>query len=176
MTNQDVTHFTTIDHTSDPGFFLRFLDAANAIPGVVEWKPVILDAVRLEGVTVSFRTILMDYDFLQLLLGGHIVPVSAGVLSEGEATSGGRTSLVPIAKGPSITASPHRSFRAQNCRTAAVYGGLWTGISWACDVAGALKFGARLLSARGVLGLVFWPPRPHSGSPQILEEAAYHGD
>jgi len=40
----------------------------------------------------------------------------------------------------------------------------------------ALKFGARLVSARGVLGLVFWPPRPHSGSPQILEEAAYHGD
>jgi len=39
-----------------------------------------------------------------------------------------------------------------------------------------LKFGARLLSARGVLGLVFWPPRPHSGSPQVLEEAAYHGD
>ena len=48
MTKQDVTHFTTVDHTSDPGFFLRFLDAANANPGVVEWKPVILDALRLE--------------------------------------------------------------------------------------------------------------------------------
>lgn len=48
MTNQDVTHFTTVDQTSDPGFFLRFLDAANAIPGVVEWKPAILEALRLE--------------------------------------------------------------------------------------------------------------------------------
>jgi SAM-dependent methyltransferase len=47
MPNLDVTHFTTVDHTSDPGFFLRFLDAANAMPGVVEWKPVLLDALRL---------------------------------------------------------------------------------------------------------------------------------
>jgi ubiquinone/menaquinone biosynthesis C-methylase UbiE len=48
MTNQDVTHFTTVDHPSDPGFFLRFLDAANAMPGVAEWKLAILDALRLE--------------------------------------------------------------------------------------------------------------------------------
>ena len=48
MPNLDVTNFTTVDHTSDPGFFLRFLDEANAIPGVVEWKPAILDALRLE--------------------------------------------------------------------------------------------------------------------------------
>jgi hypothetical protein len=25
MLNLDVTHFTTVNHTSDPGFFLRFL-------------------------------------------------------------------------------------------------------------------------------------------------------
>src|SRR5262249_4271863 len=36
-------------HTSDPSFFLRFLDEANAIPGVAEWKPAILDALRLEA-------------------------------------------------------------------------------------------------------------------------------
>jgi len=48
MPNLDVTHFTTVDHTSDPDFFLRFLDEANAIPGVAEWKPAILDALRLE--------------------------------------------------------------------------------------------------------------------------------
>ena len=47
MANLDVTHFTTVDHTSDPSFFLRFLDAANAIPGVAEWKAAILDALRL---------------------------------------------------------------------------------------------------------------------------------
>jgi ubiquinone/menaquinone biosynthesis C-methylase UbiE len=48
MPNLDVTHFTTVDHTSDPSFFLRFLDAANALPGVAGWKPDILDALRLE--------------------------------------------------------------------------------------------------------------------------------
>lgn len=40
----------------------------------------------MKDVAVSFRTVLMDYDFLQLLLGGHTVrSVSAGVLSEREA-------------------------------------------------------------------------------------------
>jgi ubiquinone/menaquinone biosynthesis C-methylase UbiE len=49
MPEQDVTHFTTVDRTSDPAFFLNFLDQANKIPGVVEWKTVILDALRLGG-------------------------------------------------------------------------------------------------------------------------------
>ena len=49
MANLDVTHFTTVDHTSDPGFFLHFLDEANAIPGIVEWKSVILAALRIEA-------------------------------------------------------------------------------------------------------------------------------
>ena len=47
MPEQDVTHFTTVDRTSDPAFFLNFLDQANKIPGVVEWKTVILDVLRL---------------------------------------------------------------------------------------------------------------------------------
>lgn len=42
MPEQDVTHFTTVDRTSDPGFFLNFLDQANKIPGVSEWKAAIL--------------------------------------------------------------------------------------------------------------------------------------
>jgi ubiquinone/menaquinone biosynthesis C-methylase UbiE len=48
MPNLDVTHFTTVDHTSDPGFFLHFLDQANKLPAVVKWKPAILDALRLQ--------------------------------------------------------------------------------------------------------------------------------
>jgi len=48
MTNLDVTHFTSVDHTADPGFYLRFLDAANAIPAVAAWKPDILDTLHLE--------------------------------------------------------------------------------------------------------------------------------
>jgi SAM-dependent methyltransferase len=49
MPAQNVTHFTTVDHTSDPGFFLRFLDEANKIPGVAEWKVAILDTLRLKA-------------------------------------------------------------------------------------------------------------------------------
>ena len=49
MPEQDVTHFSTVDHTSDPAFFLNFLDQANKIPGVIEWKTAILDGLRLEG-------------------------------------------------------------------------------------------------------------------------------
>ncbi len=48
MSNLDVTHFTTVDHTSDPGFFLRFLDAANKLPGVIAWKSALIDGLRLE--------------------------------------------------------------------------------------------------------------------------------
>jgi ubiquinone/menaquinone biosynthesis C-methylase UbiE len=53
MSEQDVTHFTTVDRTSDPGFFLNFLDQANKIPGVSEWKAAILGGLRLKkGATV----------------------------------------------------------------------------------------------------------------------------
>lgn len=47
MSGQDITHFTSVDHTSDPAFFLNFLDQANKIPGVTEWKLAILDGLRL---------------------------------------------------------------------------------------------------------------------------------
>src|SRR6266404_6599458 len=40
----------------------------------------------MTGVVVSFLTVLVTYDFLQLMLGGHIAAaVSAGTLSENEA-------------------------------------------------------------------------------------------
>jgi SAM-dependent methyltransferase len=43
---EDVTLFTAVDRTQDPGFFTRFLDQANivAAPG----KPLILDGLRLQ--------------------------------------------------------------------------------------------------------------------------------
>lgn len=47
MSNLDVTYFTVVDHTSDPGFFLRFLDAANKLPGVVAWKSTLIDELRI---------------------------------------------------------------------------------------------------------------------------------
>jgi ubiquinone/menaquinone biosynthesis C-methylase UbiE len=48
MLGQDVTHFTSVDHTTDPGFFLHFLDEANKQPGVIAWKSSILDGLRLK--------------------------------------------------------------------------------------------------------------------------------
>jgi ubiquinone/menaquinone biosynthesis C-methylase UbiE len=42
-----VTHFTSVDQTADPGFFLRFLDEANKLPGAIAWKPAIRDGLHL---------------------------------------------------------------------------------------------------------------------------------
>jgi len=49
MASQDVTHFTSVDHTGDPGFFLHFLDQANELLAGGGWKPAILDGLRLEA-------------------------------------------------------------------------------------------------------------------------------
>jgi ubiquinone/menaquinone biosynthesis C-methylase UbiE len=43
----DVTLFTEVDQTSDPDFFIRFLDRGNALPSIVQSKPIILDGLRL---------------------------------------------------------------------------------------------------------------------------------
>ncbi|HEY6252766.1 MAG TPA: methyltransferase domain-containing protein [Candidatus Angelobacter sp.] len=48
MAGQDVTHFTSVDHTADPSFFLRFLDEANKLIAGRAWKPAILEGLRLE--------------------------------------------------------------------------------------------------------------------------------
>ena len=37
MPSQTVTDFTSVDHTGDPNFFLRFLDEVNKLPGVDVW-------------------------------------------------------------------------------------------------------------------------------------------
>ncbi len=48
MSSLDVTHFTTVDHTSDPDFFMRFLDEANKLPAVTVWKSALIDGLRLQ--------------------------------------------------------------------------------------------------------------------------------
>lgn len=45
MSSHDVTHFTEVDRTGDPAFFLHFLDEANKLSSV--WKQPILDGLRL---------------------------------------------------------------------------------------------------------------------------------
>jgi ubiquinone/menaquinone biosynthesis C-methylase UbiE len=49
MAGGDVTHFTSVDHTADPGFFLRFLDQANRLLAGGGWKTAILDGLSLEA-------------------------------------------------------------------------------------------------------------------------------
>ena len=47
MPSQTVTDFTSVDHTGDPNFFLRFLDEVNKLPGVDVWKSSVIDGLRL---------------------------------------------------------------------------------------------------------------------------------
>ena len=48
-TPEDVTFFSSVDRTSEPGFFLRFLDEANKLPDAIAFKPIILSGLRLSG-------------------------------------------------------------------------------------------------------------------------------
>jgi ubiquinone/menaquinone biosynthesis C-methylase UbiE len=50
----DITLFTDVDQTGDPDFFIRFLDRGNALPSIVQSKPIILDGLQLrEGLHVA---------------------------------------------------------------------------------------------------------------------------
>jgi ubiquinone/menaquinone biosynthesis C-methylase UbiE len=48
MSTQDVTHFTSVDHTADPGFFIHFLQEGNRQPDAIAWKSSILDGLGLK--------------------------------------------------------------------------------------------------------------------------------
>ena len=39
----------SVDRTSEPGFFLRFLDEANKLPEAIAFKPIILSGLKLTG-------------------------------------------------------------------------------------------------------------------------------
>src|SRR5690348_10628334 len=49
MPGQDVTHFTSVDHTADPSFFLHFLDEANKLAAGVGWKAAMMSGLWLEA-------------------------------------------------------------------------------------------------------------------------------
>jgi ubiquinone/menaquinone biosynthesis C-methylase UbiE len=46
---EDVTFFSSVDRTGEPGFFLRFLDEANKLPDVIAFKPIIISGLKLTG-------------------------------------------------------------------------------------------------------------------------------
>jgi ubiquinone/menaquinone biosynthesis C-methylase UbiE len=48
MPSENVTHFTSVDQSAAPGFFLHYLDEVNKQPEVIAWKPLILDGLRLQ--------------------------------------------------------------------------------------------------------------------------------
>jgi len=48
-TPEHVTFFLSVDRTSEPGFFTRFLDEANKLPDIIAFKPIILSELRLTG-------------------------------------------------------------------------------------------------------------------------------
>lgn len=48
MASQDVTHFTAVDHTADPGFFLHFLDEVNKLSATAVWKSAVLNGLGIQ--------------------------------------------------------------------------------------------------------------------------------
>ncbi len=48
MANEDITHFTAVDHTADPTFFARFLHEANRNPTIIASKSIIIDGLHLK--------------------------------------------------------------------------------------------------------------------------------
>ncbi|HKN31450.1 MAG TPA: methyltransferase domain-containing protein [Roseiarcus sp.] len=46
---EDITFFSSVDRTKEPGFFLRFLDEGNKNPNVIASKPIILAGLQLAG-------------------------------------------------------------------------------------------------------------------------------
>jgi len=49
MPHEDITHFTAVDQTADPGFFARFLDEGNKLPRIIASKPIIIEGLRVRG-------------------------------------------------------------------------------------------------------------------------------
>ncbi len=46
---QDITDFTWVDKSVNPVFYQRFLDRGNALEGIRQSKPIILDALHLQA-------------------------------------------------------------------------------------------------------------------------------
>lgn len=101
MGTQDVTHFTSVDHTADPAFFLHFLDEVNKLPGAMAWKPIIIDALRLvPGAQVLDVGCGVGTDAFDLAArvgqGGHVTGVDFSESLIAEATRRGAGRSLPV--------------------------------------------------------------------------------
>ena len=106
MVSEDVTHFTSVDQTADPAFFLNFLDEANKLPGAIAWKPAILDGLRLQpGAQVLDVGCGVGADAFDLAdrIGpsGHVtgVDISASLVTEADRRAVGRNLPVTFGVG-----------------------------------------------------------------------------
>jgi ubiquinone/menaquinone biosynthesis C-methylase UbiE len=46
---EDITLFSAVDRTEEPGFFKRVLDEGNKLPGIIASKPIILGGLQVKG-------------------------------------------------------------------------------------------------------------------------------
>ena len=108
MSSETTTDFTSVDSSSDPQFFLRFLDAANKLPSLVPSKQIALDGLRLrDGARILDLGCGLGDDTLQLGervgASGHVigVDVSASMINEARRRAEGRGLPVAFEVGDS---------------------------------------------------------------------------
>src|SRR5580693_8925721 len=120
MASEDATHFTSVDRTGDPAFFLKFLDEANKHPDVIAWKPAILDGLRLQpGAQVLDIGCGAGADAFDLAdrvgPSGHVtgVDISASLITEAIRRAVGRNLSITFEVGD---AQALRFFEHVRCR------------------------------------------------------------
>ena len=106
MPGQDVTHFTAVDHTADPGFFLHFLDEANRLLAGGGWKPAMLAGIQPEaGMQILDLGCGAGCDAFDLAArvapGGHVtgVDLSESLIAEARRRASGRNLPVSFEVG-----------------------------------------------------------------------------
>jgi len=97
MSTQNVTHFASVDHTADPGFFVHFLQEGNKQPDVAAWKSSILGGLGLmPGMKILDIGCGLGNDAVELaelvLPGGHVtgIDLSHVFIAEAIRRSAGR--------------------------------------------------------------------------------------
>jgi SAM-dependent methyltransferase len=97
----DVAGFTEVDHAPNAGFFVEFLDAANALPGVQPIKTMMIDELRLSPGARVLEVGCGTGDDARLLAalvgpGGRVVGIDASEAMIGVARERSSDSSLPV--------------------------------------------------------------------------------